>query len=111
MKTDADLPQGRVVGMTLVCPHCDLAVVIVNPGDASEQTLTCHTTMTPARPIRCWQVYRQPPGTATVAGALYVDEQSGLTVRCTRPAAGTVRYAGQPLIQTTAQKLRRRTVA
>jgi hypothetical protein len=32
-----------------------------------------------------------------VAGALYTDELSGLTVRCTRAGSGTVSLAGRAL--------------
>lgn len=97
MKTDP--PHGREVGITLVCPQCDLAVVVVDPGDTATAKMTCHTIMRQARPIRCWRVYPQPPEAAMVAGALYTDEPSGLTVRCTRAGAGTVRLAGRRLSQ------------
>ena len=107
MKVKTDPPQGRQVGMTLVCPQCDLAVVIVEPGHAAEATMACHTSMKPARAVRCWRVYPQPPGAAMVGGALYAHEPSGLTVRCTRPGSGTLRLGGQPLRPATAQPLRR----
>jgi hypothetical protein len=105
----AELTQWREVGMTLVCPQCGLAVVIVNHG-AREETLMCHTTMTPARPVSCWRVY-QPADGAIVAGALYADEQSGITVRCSRPGSGALRCADRRLSQTTARQPGRRTVA
>src|SRR6202007_2992045 len=63
--------------MTLVCPQCDLAVVVVDVGDAANETMMCHTTMKPARPMRCWRVYPQPSGAAMVAGALYTDDPTG----------------------------------
>ena len=110
IKLNADVPQSLDVGMTLVCPHCDLAVVVLDRG-AREETLMCHTTMTPARPVPCWRVYPPPADAATVAGALYVDELSRLTVRCTRPGVGTLRCAGRRLSLATPQQSRRRTVA
>jgi hypothetical protein len=96
--------------MTLVCPQCHLAVVMVDLGDAAEASMTCHTTMRPARPVRCWRVYPQPQDTAMAAGALYTDEHSGLTVRCTRPGVGTLRLAGRPLRPATVQQFRRAAV-
>lgn len=108
MKTD--LPQRREVGMTLVCPECDLAVVILDVGDAANATMTCHTIMKRARPVRCWRVYRQPSDAAMVAGALYTDEPSGLTLRCTRPGVGTLRLSGRQLSPANAQPLRRTAV-
>ena len=108
MKTDA--PHRREVGMTLVCPQCDLAVVVVDVGDATNETMTCHTMMKPARPMRCWRVYPQPSDAAMVAGALYTDEPSGLTVRCTRPGVGTLRLASRRLPPATPQQLRRTAV-
>jgi hypothetical protein len=95
VKTDA-LPD-RQVGTTLVCPQCNLAVVIVESGHANEAAMTCHTTMKPARPMRCWRQYPRPAGAAMVAGALYTDELSGLTVRCTRAGSGAVSLAGRAL--------------
>src|SRR3954453_6782042 len=103
MNMNADVPQSREVGMTLVCPHCDLAVVVLDRG-APDETLMCHTTMTPARPVPCWRGDPPPAGAATVAGALYADEQSSLTVRCTRPGAGALRCAGRRLSLATAQQ-------
>jgi hypothetical protein len=108
MKTDP--PQGRQVGMTLVCPQCDLAVVVVELGDAAAAALTCHATTKPARPMRCWRVYSPPPGAAMVAGALYTDESSGFTVRCIRPGSGTLRLEGKSLRTPAAQQLRRTAV-
>ena len=108
MKTDP--PQGRLVGMTFVCPHCDLVVVIVELGHAATAAMTCHATMKPARPMRCWRVYSQPHGAAMVAGALYTDESSGFTVRCTRSGSGTLRFGGRPLRPAVAQQLRRTVV-
>jgi hypothetical protein len=35
--------------MTLVCPQCDLAVVVFDVGDAANATMTCHTVVKPAR--------------------------------------------------------------
>jgi hypothetical protein len=105
----AEQAQWREVGMTLACPQCGIAVVIVDHGDP-EETLMCHTTMTPARPVPCWRVFGSA-GAETVVGALYVDEQSGLIARCTRPGAGTLRCADRRLSQAAAQLLRRRTVA
>jgi len=108
LKTDT--PHGREVGMTLVCPQCDLAVVVVDVGDAATASMTCHTTMKPARPMRCWRMYPEPPDVAVMAGALYTDEHSGLTVRCTRPGAGTLRLAGRPLTPASRQRLWRTAV-
>jgi hypothetical protein len=105
----AELTQWREVGMTLACPQCGLAVVIVNHG-AREETLMCHTAMTPARPVSCWRVYESADA-ATVAGALYADEHSGLTVRCTRPGSGVLRCANRRLSLTAARQPGRRTVA
>jgi len=96
--------------MTLVCPQCDLAVVVVELGDGATAAMTCHTTMKPARPMRCWRVYPQPQNAAVVAGALYTDEHSGLTVRCTRPGVGALHLGGRPLRPATAQPLRRTAV-
>jgi len=56
--------------MTLVCPQCDLAVVIVELGRGVKATVTCHAIMEPAKPMRCWRVYSQLPGAAMMAGAL-----------------------------------------
>jgi hypothetical protein len=92
--------------MTLVCPQCDLAVVIVELGRGVKVTMTCHAIMEPAKPMRCWRIYSQPPGAAMVAGALYIDEPSGFAVRCTRPGSGTLRLAGRPLRPAAAQQLR-----
>jgi hypothetical protein len=103
-------PQGCQAGMTLVCPQCDLAVVVVELGDAASATITCHATMRPAPPMRCWRVYPQPQNAAMVAGALYTDEHSGLTVRCTRPGVGTLRLDGRTLRLATSQPLRRTAV-
>jgi len=108
VKTDA--PHRREVGMTLVCSQCDLAVVVVDVGDAANETMTCHAIMKPARPMRCWRVYPQPSVAAMVAGALYTDEPSGLTVRCTRPGVGTLRLASRRLSPATSQPLRRTAV-
>ena len=108
MKTD--VLHRREVGMTLVCSQCDLAVVVVDVGDAANETMTCHTIMKPARPMRCWRVYPQPSVAAMVAGALYTDEPSGLTVRCTRPGVGTLRLASRRLSPATPQPLRRTAV-
>jgi hypothetical protein len=105
-----DLPQRREVGMTLVCPECDLAVVVLDVGDAANATMTCHTIMKRARPVRCWRVYPQPSDAVMVAGALYTDEPSGLTLRCTRPGVGTLRLSGRQLRPATAQPLRRTAV-
>ena len=109
-RVKTDTLHRREVGMTLVCPQCDLAVVVVDLGDAALATLTCHATMRPARPIRCRRVYPQPPEPATVAGALYTDEHSGLAVRCTRPGAGTLRLDERLLSPATGQLLRRTSV-
>ena len=108
MKTD--VLHRREVGVTLVCSQCDLAVVVVDVGDAANETMTCHTIMKPARPMRCWRVYPQPSVAAMVAGALYTDEPSGLTVRCTRPGVGTLRLASRRLSPATPQPLRRTAV-
>lgn len=108
MKTDT--PHRREVGMTLVCPQCDLAVVVVDLGDTPNATMTCHTMMKRARPLRCWRVYPQPSDAAMVAGELYTDEPSGLSVRCTRAGAGTVRLAGRPLSTARRRQLRRTAV-
>jgi uncharacterized protein YbjT (DUF2867 family) len=105
-----DVLHRREVGMTLVCSQCDLAVVVVDVGDAANETMTCHTIMKPARPMRCWRVYPQPSVAAMVAGALYTDEPSGLTVRCTRPGVGTLRLASRRLSPATPQPLRRTAV-
>jgi hypothetical protein len=89
----AELAQWREVGTTLACPQSGTyawkhasaeerrgpAVVIVDRVDR-DQTLMCHTTMTPARPVPCWRV-DEPADAATMVGALDTDEQSGLTVR------------------------------
>jgi hypothetical protein len=96
------------VGMTLACPRCGLTAVIVDRG-APQATFMCHTTTTPARPVPCWRVYGLVDA-ATVAGALYADEQSGLTVRGTRPGEGTLRCAERRLGPVTSQQPRRRTV-
>jgi hypothetical protein len=96
--------------MTLVCPQCDLAVVVVDPGDAARAVITCHATMKPAQPMRCWRVFTQPQDAAMVAGALYTDEYSGLTVRCTRPGVGRLRLAGRPLSPARSQQLTRAAV-
>lgn len=96
--------------MTLVCPQCDLAVVIVELRRGAKATMTCHAIMEPAKPMRCWQVYSPAPGAAMVAGALYIDEPSGFTVRCTRPGSGTLRLAGRALRPAAAQQLRRAAV-
>jgi hypothetical protein len=96
--------------MTLACPQCDLAVVVVDLGDAADATMTCHTIMKHARPMRCWRAYPQPAEPAMVAGALYIDEPSGLTVRCTRAGAGTLRLAGRPLSQARRRQLWRTAV-
>jgi hypothetical protein len=96
--------------MTLVCPQCDLAVVIVELGRGAKATMTCHAIVETAKPMRCWQVYSQAPSAAMVAGALYIDEPSGFTVRCTRPGSGTLRLAGRPLRPAAAQQLRRTAV-
>jgi uncharacterized protein YbjT (DUF2867 family) len=105
-----DVLHRREVGMTLVCSQCDLAVVVVDVGDAANETMTCHTIMKPARPMRCWRVYPQPSVATMVAGALYTDEPSGLTVRCTRPGVGTLRLASRRLSPATPQPLRRTAV-
>ncbi len=96
--------------MTLICPQCALAVVIVELGRGATATMTCHAIMEPAKPMRCWRIYSQPPGAAMVAGALYTDEPSGFTVRCTRPGSGTLRLAERPLRPAAAQQLRRTAV-
>jgi len=96
--------------MTLVCSQCDLAVVVVDVGDAANETMTCHTIMKPARPMRCWRVYPQPSVAAMVAGALYTDEPSGLTLRCTRPGVGTLRLSGRQLSPANVQQIRRTAV-
>ena len=108
MKTE--LCQPREVGMTLVCPECDLAVVILDIGDAANATMTCHTLMKRARPVRCWRVYRQPSGATMLAGTLYTDLPSGLTLRCTRPGVGTVRLSGRQLSPANVQQIRRTAV-
>ena len=105
-----DIAQRYEIGGTLVCPQCDLAVVVVGPGSAAAATLMCHESLKPARPVRCWRVYPQPPVPVTVSGALYTDEHSGLTVRCTRPGVGRLRLAGRPLSLATCQQLRRTAV-
>jgi hypothetical protein len=91
------------VGMTLVCPQCDLAVVVVDVGSGAEATMTCHTVLQPARPMRCWRVYERPLNAGTVAGALYIDDMSGLTVRCTRPGLGALCVSGRPMSQSIGQ--------
>ena len=108
MKTDTN--RGCEVGMTLICQQCDLAVVVVDLGDATEAAMTCHAIMKPALPMRCWRVYPQPQDAATVAGALYTDAPSGLTVRCTRPGVGTLRLAGRSLRLVIGQRPRLTTV-
>ena len=105
MKTDP--PRGRQVGATLVCPQCDLAVVIVELGRGAQATMTCHAIMEPAVPMRCWRVYSQPTDATTVAGALYTDVPSDFTVRCIRPGPGTLRLDGRPLRPAAAHQRRR----
>jgi hypothetical protein len=85
------------LGMTLACPHCGISVVILDIGDPRDETLTCHSTLIPGRPVRCWRVYPQQADAPMVAGRVYVDEASGLTVRCTLSGNGGVRRGGRPL--------------
>jgi hypothetical protein len=92
------------LGMTLVCPHCGISVVILDIGDTRDETLTCHSTLIPGRPVRCWQVYPQQTDAPMVAGRVYVDEASGLTVRCTLSSNGGVRRGGR-LMQHKATRL------
>lgn len=105
-----DIPHRREVGMTLACPECGLAVVVVDVGNAANATMTCHTTMTRARPVRCWCVYPQSSDAAMVAGELYTDEPSGLILRCTRPGVGPLCLSGRRLSPVTARPLRRAAV-
>jgi hypothetical protein len=85
------------LGMTLVCPHCGISVVIIDIGDTRDETLTCHSTLISGRPVRCWRVYPQQADAPMVAGRVYVDEASGLTVRCTLSGNGGVRRGGRLL--------------
>jgi hypothetical protein len=99
-------------GTTLICPHCGVTVVILKIGDNRDETptLTCHSTLVPSRPVRCWQVPAQQAGALMVAGALYVDEATGLTVRCTRAGAGLVRCGGREVRHTTPRLPWRRSI-
>ena len=84
-------------GMTLVCPHCGISVVILGLGEARDGALTCHSTLIAGRPVRCWRVSPQQADAPMVAGRVYVDEASGLTVRCTLSGNGGVRRGGRLL--------------
>jgi hypothetical protein len=86
----------------LTCASCGTIVLILSAGPAHAQPTCCRSAMVPAGPIPC----SAPLGDAAAdaagdgrlrAGQVYVDEPSGLTVRCIRPGRCEVTVDGRSL--------------
>jgi hypothetical protein len=86
----------------LTCASCGTTLLILSPAHAHTQPTCCRSAMVPAGPIPC----SAPLGDAAAdaagdgrlrAGQVYVDEPSGLTVRCIRPGQGDVTVDGRSL--------------
>lgn len=84
-------------GMTLRSAVDDsLALLVLAVGSATRLPTHDGVPMTPGRPPSCAEAV-DFPRTSVRAGEIYVDSQSGLTVRCTGSGHGIVAYAGAPL--------------
>ena len=82
---------------TLACGVCGVAILLLEVPAGAVRPTCCDRPMRTVRPAPCSA--QRPRG--AVGGALgghcYVDEHSGLVVRCTRGGRGVIRCDNRPM--------------
>lgn len=87
-----------VVGQQLRSQVCTTRIVVLELGTADATPHCGDVPMCPAPAPPCSEAVEADGRTgATVAGTIYRDGVTGLTVRCTRSGAGTLSVAGHPM--------------
>jgi hypothetical protein len=84
--------------MTLACRVCGVHAVVHQVGTRIDR-LTCHVPLEIARPVPCAAVSPRVNGDGMLAGSVFTDPVTGLTLRCTRGGAGQIMVDGRALVR------------
>jgi hypothetical protein len=78
----------------LACAVCNTTVVVMQTPAAAVTLTCCDQVLRAVRPAPCSAHQPGSGGQGTLAGSRYIDESSGLIVRCTRGGRGAVSCDG-----------------
>lgn len=82
---------------TLGCVVCDVTILLLEMPSGAVRPACCGRAMRTVRPAPCSAPRPRGPGEGTSGGRSYIDERSGLVVRCTHSGRGVVSCGGMPM--------------
>jgi hypothetical protein len=85
-------------GQRFECLTCSLHVIILDPGSSADVLCCGGLPMRTGKPMPCGEVGSSVSGhPAILAGDIYKDARTGLTVQCTRTGGGPLSLYGRVL--------------
>jgi hypothetical protein len=101
------VPKRLRVGQALASASGPGRFIVLNVGSAGEMPSLRGRPLVLARPGPCSGAPRRRPARGGLEpGARYVDEPTGLEVRCTEAGGGALSYAGRPMTIVPRRQLR-----
>ena len=86
------------LGVTLACRVCGVHAVVRHAGTPIDH-LTCHVPLEVARPVACAATSPGALDDGMLAGSVFTDPVTGLTLRCTRGGPGQIMVDGRALVR------------